>query len=183
MSLQYTRSIATGNSEHDWAASGGLIVDAPSQEFLMPFDRPHDLTFSFYSRLPIGITGGITAFYQSGYPYTPLIFNGRDPQVDYENKYSKRKSSFRMINLSFFKGFKYQNQMVSLGLTIYNAFNIVNAMDVYPLTGKADDPGEYYTSYVGLPDAEHDKSGSYYDQPWWFHNPREINFFIKIDFE
>ena len=149
----------------------------------MPFDRPHDLTFSFYSRLPIGITGGITAFYQSGYPYTPLIFNGRDPQVDYENKYSKRKSSFRMINLSFFKGFKYQNQMVSLGLTIYNAFNIVNALDVYPLTGKADDTGEYYTSYVGLPDAELDKSVSYYDQPWWFYNPREINFFIKIDFE
>ena len=65
MMLQYTRSIATGNSEHDWAASGGLIVDAPSQEFLMPFDRPHDLTFSFYSKLPFGIRGGITAFYQS----------------------------------------------------------------------------------------------------------------------
>ena len=183
MMLQYTRSIATGNSEHDWAASGGLIVDAPSQEFLMPFDRPHDLTFSFYSRLLLGVTGGITAFYQSGYPYTPYIFNGRDPQIDYENKYAKRKSPFRMINISFFKGIKYQNQMVSLGLTVYNAFNIVNELDVYPLTGKADDPGEYYTNYIGLPDSQHDKSGSFYDQPWWFYNPREINFFIKIDFK
>ena len=88
-----------------------------------------------------------------------------------------------MINVSFFKGFKYQKQIVSLGLTIYNAFNIVNSLDVYPLTGKADDPGEYYTNYVGLPDSQHDKSGSFYDQPWWFHNPREINFFVKIDFE
>ena len=54
--IQYTYSKAKGNSEYDKAAFGGQYVDAPTQEYIMPFDRPHDLTVSLYSsKLPFGI--------------------------------------------------------------------------------------------------------------------------------
>ena len=55
----------------------------------MPYDRTHDLTLSVYTtKLPFGINGGITAFFQSGQPYTPLKFEGSDPSEDLKNKYS-----------------------------------------------------------------------------------------------
>ena len=69
--LQYTYSIAKANGDYDKAAFGGVYVDAPSQTYLMPFDRPHDLTLSLYTALPGGIMTSVTGFYQSGIPYTP----------------------------------------------------------------------------------------------------------------
>ncbi len=188
--IQYTYSIAKGNSEYDWAAAEGLYVDAPSQEYRMPYDRPHDLTVSIYSHLPYGIVAGFTGFYQSGYPYTPWIFNGRDPVEDVKNKNSKRAPAYKNVNIAISKAFTYYGQKISLGLNVFNVFNIMNAIDIWPLTGKPDDPGQYYLDYVGLPgtDPNHqgvraDKSGSFYDQPWKFSHPREINFFVRLDFE
>lgn len=181
--LQYTYSIARANSAHDWAGDTGIYQDAPSVEYRMPYDRPHDLTLSIYSKLPLGINAGITAFYQSGPPFTPMIFYGRDPQTDVKNPYSKRQPPYRNVNLLFTKALKYYGLTVNMGLNIHNVLNIKNDLDVWPLTGTAADPGEYYTDTVGLPDAEHDKPSSYYDRPWMYHSPRQINFYIRIDFK
>lgn len=181
--LQYTYSIAKANSSYDWASATGVYVDAPSQEFLMPYDRPHDLTLSIYTRLPFGINAGMTGFYESGPPYTPLIFNGRDPQEDTKNPYSKRQPPFRNVNLLLTKSFNYFGVKVNLGLNVYNIFNLKNDLDIFPLTGVASDPGNYYTDTVGLPDEDHDKPSSYFDRPWMYHKPREINFYMKVDFK
>lgn len=180
--IQYTYSRAKASSEYDWAAAGSEAIDAPTQEFTMPYDRPHDLTISIYTRLPYGINAALTGFYQSGYPYTPLIFNGDKPEADTKNKYSKRAPDYRMVNLSLSKYLQYSKMRVTLGLNVYNLLNIKNALDIWTLTGKPDDPGEYYLRDVGLPGPQHDKSASYYDQPWYFYSPREINFFIRWDF-
>ena len=67
-------------------------------------------------------------------------------------------------------------------MNIYNVFNLKNDMDIYPLTGVASDPGTYYTDTVGLPSEQHDKPSSYYDQPWKYYSPRQINFYMRIDF-
>ena len=58
----------------------------------MPYDRPHDLTVSLYSTmLPFGMNMGLNAYYQSGFPYTGVLFDGGDPanepKLDYLNKY------------------------------------------------------------------------------------------------
>ena len=180
--IQYTYSIAKGNSAYDWASVEGIYVDAPSQEFLMPYDRPHDLTMSFYTFLPFGLSMGLTGMYQSGYPYTPMIYNGDTPQSDVKNMNTKRSPSTQMLNMSLSKGIKFKDFKVSMGLSVFNLLDIINSFYVYPLTGKPDDPGTYYTDWVGLPDAKHDKSGSYYDRPWVNASPREINFNIRVDF-
>ena len=181
--IQYTRSIAKNNSEYAWANVSGQYVDAPSQEFLQFYDRTHDFTFYLYTKLPYEINAAMTAFYQSGGPYTPWIFAGRDPKEDSKNRNSKRGPAYKNINLNFNKYIKLMGHRISLGLSVYNAFDIRNEIDVYPLTGKADDPGTYYTENIGLADENHDISSAYYDRPWRFSQPREINFNVRFDFD
>ena len=181
--LQYTYSIAKNNSEYAWANVSGQYVDAPSQESLQFYDRPHDLTFWFYTGLPFGINAALTAFYQSGGPYTPYIFAGRDPKPDEKNINTKRGPAFKNANLSFSKYLGIMGHRVSVGLSIYNLLDIRNEIDVWPLTGKAGNPGNYFTDSVGLPDSEHYLSSAYYDRPWRFSQPREINFNVRFDFE
>ena len=180
--IQYTYSIAQANGEYDKAAFGNQYVDAPSQQFLMPFDRPHDLSVSLYTQLPFGINASMTGFYESGVPYTPMIFNGDKPEPDVKNKNTKRTDDYKSANISLSKNIKFSDYKLSLGLNIYNAFDISNALSIYELTGEADDPGEYYLKEVKLPIEGGALSGSYYDQPWRFSTPRNMNFFIRIDF-
>ena len=106
------------------------------------------------------------------------------------HRYRLFSAFFRNIDISFSKYLEFMGHDFSLGLGIYNVFDIRNAVDVYALTGKADDPGTYYTNYVGLPGTDPngagvyaDKSSAYYDRPWRFSTPREINFFVRFDFE
>lgn len=188
--FQYTYSVAKTNSEYAWASISGQYVDAPSQENLAYYDRPHDLTYYFYTFLPFGVQAGLTAFYQSGYPYTPIVFRGKDPVEDLRQPNSKRGPAYKNVNLSFAKYFERMDHKFSVGLNIFNVLDIRNAYDIYALTGKADDPGTYYTDYVGLPGTDPNgvgvyanKSSAYYDRPWRMSPPREINFFIRIDFE
>ena len=180
--VQYTYSIAQANGEYDKSAFGNQYVDAPSQQFLMPFDRPHDLSLSLYTHLPFGINASMTGFYESGVPYTPMIFNGDKPESDVRNKNTKRTDSYKSANISLSKHIKFSDHKVSLGLNVYNVFNISNALSIYELTGEADDPGEYYLKEVKLPVDGGALSGSYYDQPWRYSTPRNMNFFIRIDF-
>ena len=128
--------------------------------------------------------------YTSGYPYTPLIFKGKDPEEDARNPNSKRGPASKQINMSFSKSFDYMGHDFYIGLNIYNLFDIRYPIDVYPLTGQANDPGVYYTNQVGLPGTDPngvgayaDKSSAYYDRPWRSANPRQMNFFIRFDFE
>ncbi len=188
--FQYTYSVAKTNSEYAWASISGQYVDAPSQENLAYYDRPHDLTYYFYTFLPFGVQTGLTAFYQSGYPYTPIIFKGKDPAEDLRQPNSKRGPAYKNVNMSFSKYFERLDHKFSIGLNIFNILDIRNAYDVYALTGKADDPGTYFTDYVGLPGTDPNgvgvdanKSSAYYDRPWRLSPPREINFFIRLDFE
>ena len=175
--LQYTYSVARANGAYDAAAFGGQFVDAPAQQYLMPFDRTHDLTLTMYTFLPFGITASMTNFYQSGFPYTPMIFSGDKPVDDELNKYSRRSSDWYWANVAFSKNVKFNDFKVALGLNIYNVFNNRNEMSIWPLTGTADDPGSYYTDEIG-----ESVSSGYYDTPWYYQSPAEINFFMRIDF-
>ncbi len=183
--IQYTYSTAKANGDYDESAFGNAFVDAPAQEYLMPFDRTHDLTATFYTRLPFGINAGLTCFYQSGIPYTPFIYNagGDKPIEDVVNKNSNRTDAFKRVDLSFSKYLAFKSTKVTLGLNIYNLLNTVNVNDIYPLTGRADDPGSYYyDTELELPINGGEISDGYFDRPWMYSSPQEINFFVRFDF-
>ena len=175
--LQYTYSVARANGAYDAAAFGGQFVDAPAQQYLMPFDRTHDLTLTLYTFLPFGITASMTNFYQSGFPYTPLIFSGDKPVEDEINKNTRRSSDWYWANVAFSKNVEFNDLKVAFGLNIYNVFDNRNEVNIWPLTGTASDPGDYYTDEIG-----ESVSSGYYDTPWYYQSPSEINFFMRIDF-
>ena len=175
--LQYTYSVARANGAYDAAAFGGQFVDAPAQQYLMPFDRTHDLTLTLYTFLPFGITASMTNFYQSGFPYTPLIFSGDKPVEDEINKNTRRSSDWYWANVAFSKNVEFNDLKVAFGLNIYNVFDNRNEVNIWPLTGTASDPGNYYTDEIG-----ESVSSGYYDTPWYYQSPSEINFFMRIDF-
>jgi hypothetical protein len=182
--IQYTFSEATANGEYDKAAFGNQIVDAPLQEFTMPFDRPHDLTVQLYTQqLPFGVNASLVGFFQSGFPYTGTYEKpSGEPVEDVKNKYAKRSPDFKQVDISFSKYLAFYDLKLSLGLNVYNLFNIQNVIDLYPETGDAAIRSEYYMREVKLPEDSGTKSNSYYDNPWHYGTPREINMFMRIDF-
>ena len=143
----------------------------------MTFDRTHDLTLTFYAFLPYGITASMTNFQQSGFPYTPYIFSGDKPQEDQLNLNSRRSPDWYSANIAFSNDVKLDDLKLAFGLNIYNVFNSRNQLQIWPLTGTADDPGSYYTDEIGV-----EVSSGYYDTPWYYQSPAEINFFMRIDF-
>ncbi|SVC09461.1 uncharacterized protein METZ01_LOCUS262315, partial [marine metagenome] len=82
----------------------------------------------------------------------------------------------------FSKYLDFNDLKLSLGLNVYNLFNIQNVIDLYPETGDAAIRSEYYMREVKLPEDSGTKSNSYYDNPWHYGTPREINMFMRIDF-
>ena len=183
--IQYTYSKASANGEYDKAAFGNKIVDAPSQEFTMPFDRPHDLTVQLYaSDLFFNINAALIGFYQSGLPYTGTYeLDSGEPKPDLLRKYRKRSDPFKQIDLSFSKFVEYEDVKFTLGLNVFNLFDIRNPIDIYPETGDPETRSEYYTQDIGLPEEGKSISNSFYDTPWHFSSPREINFFFRIDYK
>ena len=180
--IQYTYSVAKANGEYDNAAFGGQYVDAPAQQFLMPFDRTHDLTLSFYTFLPFGINASVTGFFESGFPYTPYIKSGKDYTADVKNKYTKRSDDYKNWNVSLSKHFNLINHKLSMGLNMFNIFDIRNDINIHPITGQAEDPGDHYLKEVKLPIDGGTLSSAFFDNPWYFSSPRQMNFFIRIDF-
>ena len=183
--IQYTFSEAKANGEYDQAAFGNLIVDAPLQEFTMPYDRPHDLTVQLYSSaLPFGINASLVGFYQSGFPYTGTyeMPDGK-PIEDVLNKYKKRSPAFKQIDISFSKYIDIKDMKFSLGLNVFNLFDIRNVINIYPETGDPDMRSEYYMKEVKLPVDGGTISKSYYDTPWHYSSPRQIDVFFQIDYK
>ena len=68
-------------------------------------------------------------------------------------------------------------------LNIFNVLDIRNILNIYPETGDPDNRSEYFTKEIGLPEDGGTISNSYYDTPWHYSSPREINFFIRIDYK
>jgi len=184
--IQYTYSVAKANGAYDQSTFGNAFVDAPAQEYIMPFDRTHDFTSTFYGKLPFEINAGLTYLYQSGAPYTPEKLNagGDKPITDLENLYSERYPAYQRVDLSFSKYLQFRDMKFTLGLNVFNLMNHKNILRVYPLTGDPENPGEYYLNdeLLNLPLYGGDYSSGYYDRPWNYSTPREINFFVKFDF-
>ena len=67
----------------------------------------------------------------------------------------------------------------------FNLFDTENIMDIYTETGKPDVRSEYFTKEIGLPEWPYGGtvSNSFYDRPWMYGTPREINFFFRIDYK
>ena len=86
--------------------------------------------------------------------------------------------------MSFSKFVKFKNTKLTLGLNVYNLLDERNINSVHPLTGDPTNPGTFYLNdeTLNIPANGGDYASDYYDRPWFFSSPREINFFVRFDF-
>ena len=82
------------------------------------------------------------------------------------------------FDISLSKSVDIGKHKMTFGTNIFNIFDAPYAIDVYQLSGKAGYPGDHYDKSVGKA-----VSGSYYDRPWMYSSNREINFFIRLQFD
>ena len=76
-----------------------------------------------------------------------------------------------------------KDMKLSLGLNIFNLFAIPNVIDLFEETGDPDTRSEYYMKEVKLPENNGTRSKSFYDSPWHYGSPRQINVFFRIDYK
>ena len=86
-----------------------------------------------------------------------------------------------MVNMSFSKYLRLGGNKFHIGLNIFNLLDLKNDINIYPLTGNADDPGDYYTQDIGLPEDGGTISSAFFDRPWYYSSAREINFFVQVE--
>jgi len=185
--LTYTYSVAKANRADPW--EGYRNTDTPEtmpkREILMNYDRTHDFSIIVGYRIPedqglevmdyklFNRTRWDAIFYaQSGAPYTPTI-EGIPQETN-----SERMPWIHQLNLSFQKQFSLQGLNFRLGLQIDNIFDRKNVIDVYPETGRPDDPGRRANNRI----AQGLNSDTAYDMPFFYGPRRSIQFTTEVEF-
>lgn len=186
--FQYTYSVAKANRADPWEGYRNTDnpLTMPKKEVVMPYDRTHDFSlqmnyrtlknegpqlFSFHpfanSRL------SITSNLLGGAPYTPILPNDQPGAA-----YSERMPWYFTTNMALRRYISIGKTDMVLGVLVQNLFDRRNPIDVYPRTGSASDPGRRAKQQMedGI------LSSSYYDRPYYYDDPRSIDFFMEFEF-
>ncbi|GAB4335511.1 MAG: hypothetical protein Kow0037_15490 [Calditrichia bacterium] len=185
--LQYTYSRATANNKDPWESYRAEYTEQtqPRREYLMGYDRTHDLTLSgvysfpknsgpsFFGFKPLSQSRFDVIFAAtSGAPYTPT-HNGIAGPTN-----SEREPWYISTNVHFRKSFKMFGLDYMLGILVFNVLDRKNALDVYSETGKADDPGQYINRLI----EQKTYTKTYWDQPYRFGPRRRVDFTLEVAF-
>ncbi|WP_456407691.1 TonB-dependent receptor [Caldithrix abyssi] len=185
--LQYTLSRATANRKDPW--EGYRETDTPrtmpKREILMSYDRTHDFSILYSYRLHDKQGPGLFGVYplqktsfdlmflaMSGAPYTPVIGN-----VAGETN-SERGPWNLTTNFNFRRFFNVGDFRLIFGIRVQNLFDWKNPIDIYPETGKADDPGPRINELIEMGWF----SRTLWDQPYRYGRRRQIDFSLEIAF-
>jgi hypothetical protein len=185
--LQYTYSRAMASRKDPWEGYRETHTwkTMPKREILMSYDRTHDIDITYLYRFPENSGPNFANIYPlentrissmlsaiSGFPYTPIVGN-----VNGETN-SERGPWNININMNFQKYFKVFGYKLIAGLMIRNLLDKKNPIDIWPQTGKPDDPGKRFNEYV----ADGIVSKTYFDRPYNYGYRRQINFSLEFVF-
>ncbi len=185
--VQYTLSRATANRKDPWEGyrSTDTPRTMPKREILQSYDRTHDISVMYSKRFAEGAgfaIGDIRPMERSrfdlmflamsGFPYTPIVGNV------WGETNSERGPWNITANFNFRKYFKVGGFDLIFGIMVQNLFDWKNPLDIYPQTGKADDPGARMNELVDMGIV----SKTYFDRPYNYGRRRQINFSLELDF-
>jgi hypothetical protein len=183
----YTYSVAKANRADPWEGYRNTDTPetTPKREILMNYDRTHDFNLSGGYVIPkdkgpkvlgmkplSNLRFNMVYFAQSGAPYTPIV----NEVAGAPN--SERLPWIYQVNLSFSKTLHIAGTKYSFGFLVDNLFDRKNVVDIYPRTGRADDPGQLARTFI----RNYLNSNTVYDQPGFYGPRRSVQFITEIDF-
>ncbi|MEW6413333.1 MAG: TonB-dependent receptor [Candidatus Zixiibacteriota bacterium] len=167
---------------------------APLTEYPLDFDQRHTLTAVIDFRVPydrhlkvagLAIPGGwginTVGHYGSGLPYTMTDVDGNR----LGDRNSGRLPAYYTVDMRFNKDFRMSRggSILSFFVEIDNLLNRRNIINVYSLTGCADDDGFNQTATLALSQEELDKWDALYDHdPQNYSPPRTIRTGLELHF-
>ncbi len=187
--LQYTLSRATANRADPWQGYRNTDTpeSMPKKELLMSYDRTHDLTFTagydfdkqnnpiIFGVRPLSNSSiDLTLVAQSGAPYTPFDINLNQPGATN----SQRMPWYFETNMAYRKNLDLFGVRWTAGVIVRNLFNRKNVIDIYPETGSASEPGQINEVRI----AEGSLSETFFDRPYNYSNPRQIDVTLEAAF-
>lgn len=188
--IQYTYSVAKGNHSDPWAGYNNdeNPLTMPRKEILQDYDRTHDFSAQLTLKVPRGYglpigsynlfqntMTNLTFVAMSGAPYTPILSNDQ-----YGPENSERMPAYLTTNVAFRKYINIfgDDKRFVLGFVCTNIFNRNNILYVYPRTGDPESPGGSEQELI----MDGTRSSTIYDRPWYYDDPRSIDFFVEIEF-
>ena len=178
--LQYTR----GNADQplqSFDREGGN-KDPVSKLISMSWDQRHTFNTTLaYNIKKIGLT--ITGYYNSGTPYTfEPVTESETALINLLPNNDYKPANYTVDLTGYYKVFESNSLSTRLSFSIYNVFDVLNDMWVYPKTGRA------YSNIVSETDILSYRSTftDIYDQyknPAMYSSPRNIKLMLTIDFK
>ena len=185
--FQYTLSRATANRRDPWEGYRETETQRtmPKRELLMSYDRTHDMMLyytlrygkkqgpEFFGYTPLQKVRLYLMFLaMSGEPYTPTV-NGIPGETN-----SERTDWNITVNMNLRRAFTIGPVDMIAGVQVQNLFDRKNAIDIYPETGKADDPGARINKLI----QDGYYSTTYFDQPYRYGRRRQVDFILEFAF-
>jgi hypothetical protein len=185
--LQYTYSRATANRTDPWEGyrSTHTPRTQPKREILMSYDRTHDISLSYALFYPENGGPSLFGYHPlqrmrmnmmfiavSGWPYTPVVGNiaGETNSERGPWNITTNVNIRRYVNL-----FGYN---MIFGMVIQNLFDWKNPIDIWPTTGKPDDPGARLNRLI----EQGYYSRTLFDRPYSYGRRRQIDFTLEFAF-
>lgn len=117
--------------DRPWNVNLGVVISADTNQ-------------TWYRKWQKGMQLFVSSTYQSGFRYTPMIYEGDNPlgrpefRVDINNFLSERASPWYNMDLKLTKTFRLsKDKGLTLGYEVRNLFNNLNAQIINPVTGTA----------------------------------------------
>ncbi len=167
---------------------------APLTEYPLDFDQRHTLTAVIDFRVPhnrtlhvagMNIPGNwgvnLVGHYGSGLPYTMTDVDGNR----LGDRNAGRLPAYHTVDMRFNKDFRLMKggSTLSFFVEVDNLFDRRNVINVYSLTGRADDDGFNQTASLALSQDELDEYDALYDHdPQHFSPPRTIRTGLELHF-
>jgi outer membrane receptor protein involved in Fe transport len=198
-SVAYSYMVAAGNGSDALEPYYTFLTStedtlAPVTEYALDFDQRHTVSAMFDYRIPADWQGSlfgiplpgdwginIIGHYGSGLPYTPTVNTGE--RLGERNE--SRLPAHYTVDMRFNKDFLVWGGIYRLSLFVEadNLFNRRNVINVYSLTGQADNDGSAIGAGGSLDPAELDRLDRLYDHdPQNYSAPRTIRTGMKLSF-
>jgi hypothetical protein len=178
-SVDYMYQQAKGTDSDPEAARKALAGGSQPEVQLtsLDWDQRHTVNASFfYSSQTWGT--GIIAQYGSGLPFTPRA----DEDISTLLTNSQKKPANFNVDLRTYKEFNFSFTKLTLFLRVFNLFDILNQVNVYNDTGKADFTTDQTVAESTNPPELINTLNDWYTNPTYYAEPRRVEFGLTAEF-